>query len=191
MFFNKENPIFSFYPNIDIIHLTKSRKKCMEELAEYLMKYKFEIADTIIKEDFKFIKFKNKYTFYNERISDLYVVKTNKLTEENYQLMLEDRESIKKIMKDNISVIYIVFVNEYNDIFDKYLREFFYIDFYPRKSKFSSVLLNIGICFKNESIHIGTLSKDTGYGRGKSIQKQCYNLVKAFNEGKTKLNNRK
>lgn len=67
----------------------------MEELTAFLTAFKFVIDEKVIKDDFKLLKLKNNYSFYNEVSRDIHVVITPALTEENYEVMHEKLRDLK------------------------------------------------------------------------------------------------
>lgn len=178
MFHRKKE--FQFIHDIEELPLTKSKTKVMKELTDFLMSFKFEIKEQIIGNDFKLVHFVNKYSFYNEVGTNIYIVKTIELTEEIYQIMLNKiRNSKEKRSKEGAVVV--AFVEKYNGVFKKYLEEFCYMDFYTNKYHVPTCIYNLGVCFENSIIYIGSLNEDTKYQRGKEWKKLFSNIVKDFN----------
>ncbi len=164
------------FSEFEKIPLIKTRKEILIELTNYLKTSKFIISDVIEIDEFKLCQFKNNYSFYNETVENIYIIKASVLTEEQYNIMKE-----KLLCEENKrkGALLIVLVNEYNDFFEKYLNEFLFMTFRSRNLPVS--ILNLGISFKEQHIYIGSLNENTQYNRGRECQRIFFQRIKKYN----------
>lgn len=173
------------FGKIEEIEFKGSRIKVLKELEDFLNKSNIYLDEKYTQQDSKIYKYKNKYVFYNDvPFKDIYIVKAKTLNEWTYFAMLENIRDLSEInKKTHSSNLVIVLVNEYNDVFERYLLEFAYQ--YGDSLRNITYLSVIGVVFNDQKIYLGAINDDTDVSYlGNYFQTIIFSKIKNYRNEK-------